>query len=136
MSAFLSEALQDSQTSILCLGGAVAGAAADKLGSMVVGAAGLRTSSGVGSLGLDFVTRAVVSAAVFDAAVMVMPETSGNILFSIIFFAANPNLIRDAVEIGRSVVGTLSFMTKGPAPPRDMMPPTRTGAVDDCACKH
>lgn len=130
--SFLSEVLQDSQTSILCLGGAIAGAAADKLGTMVVSASGLRsTNSGVGALGLDFVTRAVISAAAFDAAATLMPQTSGNILFSIIFFAANPNLVRDAVEIGRAAVGTLTFMTKLPPPPGK-----QAAAESDCACKH
>lgn len=134
MSAFLSEILQDSQTSILCLGGAVAGAAADKVATMVIGATGLRaTNSGVGALGLDFVTRAVVSAAAFDIAATLMPETSGNILFSIIFFAANPNLIRDAVEIGRAAIGTVSFAARKP-----LVPPSHTAAMgeSDCACKH
>lgn len=129
MSITISQVFEDAQTSILCLGGAIAGSAADAIGTRIIALSGVKTwDGGLGGVGLDFVVRAVVSAALFDVSAALMPETSGNILFSIIFFAANQTLIRDAVQIGSIATGFLSGF-------RSLSPPAKkTSAASSCAC--
>lgn len=135
MSITISQVFEDAQTSILCLGGAIAGSAADAIGTRIIALSGVKTwDGGLGGVGLDFVVRAVVSAALFDVSAALMPETSGNILFSIIFFAANQTLIRDAVQIGSIATGFLQNTTRTLIPTRNLSPPQKSAAASSCAC--
>jgi len=114
MSGFLGNTLVDAQTTITSLGAAVGGAASEVVGSYVIGAAGLRKNDGgLGSAGLAFVAQAIVSAVGFSVTASLMPETSGNIFFSIVFFASNPTLVNSAVTIGTGLVDAITKSSAG-----------------------
>lgn len=115
--------LVDTQTTVTSLGGAVAGAASERLGSALV--AGFpRVAPGIGSVGLEFIGRAAVASVAFSAAASLMPETSQNVFFSIIFFACNPSLIANGRDFANSIVSAVAGLRHAAAPTR---PPMSTG---------
>lgn len=107
MESFVVNTFEDAQTAITSLGGAVAGAAAERIGSELVRAVGLQSQASVGDIGMRFVVRALASSAVYASTVALMPETSKNILFTLFYFGANPSIGRDAVSIGNALVGAI-----------------------------
>lgn len=119
MSGILSHAAVDTQTALVSLGAAVAGATSEALGNYIVGSTVGNSSAAVGDVGLSFLIRAVTSSVVLNFTTGMMPDTSGNILFVLIFYGANASVIRDAVTIGKYVVSAATSATRsigtGPA---------------------
>lgn len=109
----LVDAFRDAQTSITSIGGAFAGAAGEALGSYIIRASGLGKSDGIGQTGMRFVVRSVVASASFGLVARYMPGTADNVFFSIVFFAASPSLVKDAVTIGRHGVLALEDLFGG-----------------------
>ena len=103
MSGVLASTVDDTQTVITSLGAAVAGSASEALGNLIIRKAGINGQS-FGDSGFRFVVRALVSSVCFSAVANVMPESSANIFFSIVYFAANRSVVTDAVAVGNSVV--------------------------------
>lgn len=99
----LQETFADAQTSITCLGAAVSGAVANRIGNYVTHTLKLQ-GNGLGGAGLEFCARAVICAGVFAGTAYVMPETSSNVLFSIMFFASEGKLVGTGVRIGNLAV--------------------------------
>ncbi len=106
MSAIISNTVSDAQTAITSLGAAIAGSASEAIGNRLIMSANAGAGNGIGDVGIRFVVRALVSSVAFGVAANLMPESSSNIFFSIVYFAANPSLVRDGVAIGNIVVGT------------------------------
>jgi hypothetical protein len=126
----LSQVIGDAKTSVTSLGGAIGGVASDKIANMVLAQVGLgNNKAGLGDVGLRFIIRAATTSLVFGGMSYLLPETSENIFFSIVFFAGNRALVSDAVLFGQ-------ILTKGVVP---MLPaPTGKGGKSEasCACKH
>lgn len=120
--AYIQSVVGDAQTGITSLGGAVAGSAADRLGDALITMTGLGGQQSLGDIGLSFIVRTLGSAAVYGAAVGLMPETSENILFTILYFRANKHLVNDAVLIGDAVTGGLQAVTRTYPPARPSAP--------------
>jgi len=120
--ASVSQAFGDAQTTIACLASGVAGAVSDELGGYLVSMVSQEPVPGLGAVGLEFCARAVISAAVFGQLHSWMPETSSNIFFSILFFAANRGLVNSALQLSRGVVGATKSLTtparRSSAPPK------------------
>lgn len=135
MSTFLANTVTDAQTAITSLGGALAGVVSEEAGNYIIRKANVNAGSGIGDVGLRFIVRALVSSSSFGLATDMMPDTSGNIMFSIVFFAANPSLIRDAVTIAqilvRGVTRDLPRMIPFPGPPNPSNGPVR-GDISSC----
>ena len=129
MSAFLSETMEDAQTSITSLAGAIAGSVSDKLGRYVIRTVGISQSHSLGDVGLRFVVRALVSSAVYAATVRTMPESSQNILFTLLYFGADSDLTQDAITIGR-LVTKLDFSMVGTNPVIRGVPPPKKSCSD------
>ena len=129
MQGFVSDTIDDMQTAVTSLGGAVAGAASESLGDYVIQSAGLQTTNSMGDIGLRFVVRALVSSAVYAASVQAMPATSQNILFTLFYFRANGSLATEAATIGAIAVGGLRL--QGLQKPE---PPVRRAAVARSPC--
>lgn len=121
--SFLTETAQDVQSSVLCLAGAVGGAASEKAADYLVNLAGVK-DNGVGGVGLQFVIRAACAGVGYSLVASQLPGTSGMALFSILFFAASPRFINAGVNIAQRVVGGVE------------MAANVRGAVSSCACKH
>lgn len=132
----LSQAATDTVTTITCLGGALAGATSERIGNMLGSMIPGKGSRGtVGEVGLDFCVRAFTSAVAFNLVATYMPQTADNIAFSILFFAAQPTLVREGVQLANMVVGGFGPIlgaAKLPQPPS----PHGPGAKTDCSCKH
>jgi len=113
------DAFRDAQTSITSLGGAVAGAAGEQLGNYIIHRTGLGKSDGLGQTGLRFVVRSIVASASFGFVARYMPATSENVFFSIVFFAASPSMVSDAVTLGKHAVLAIEDLFGGwiPKPP-------------------
>lgn len=109
---FVSNTVADAQTAITSLGGAVAGAAAERIGNSLIDLAGLHSQKSLGDTGMRFIVRALASSAVYSVAVTAMPETSENLMFSLLYFGANSSLINDGVLIGNAVAGGLGAITR------------------------
>lgn len=107
MATFLASTIEDTQTSVTALGFAIAGAASELGGNMLVASAGLQGNKGIGDTGLSFIIRAAVSSVAFSAVATLMPESAGNVLSTFVYFASNPSLINDAKSIGTNVVAAL-----------------------------
>ncbi len=118
MSGILVHAAADTQTALVSLGAAVAGSTSEVIGNYLVGAT-VGNGVAVGDVGLSFLIRAVTSSVVLNFSTGMMPDTSGNILFVLIFYGANASVIRDAVTIGKYVVSAATSATRsigtGPA---------------------
>jgi len=108
MSGFVSQAFGDAQTTIGCLAGGVAGATSDLLGSMLVGKVAPQATPGIGTLGLEFCARAVISAGVFGIAHSYMPETSSNVFFTFLYFTCDRGLLSTGVGLARAAVNAAS----------------------------
>ena len=113
----ITQAFGDAQTTITCLAGGVAGATSDALGSVVVGRFNTGATPGIGAVGLEFCARAVISAGVFGCVHGYMPETSGNIFFSILYFACDRGLMSSAVGLSRAAVNAVSGTMRATATP-------------------
>lgn len=115
-------AAADTQTALVSLGAAVAGSTSEVIGNYLVGAT-VGNGVAVGDVGLSFLIRAVTSSVVLNFSTGMMPDTSGNILFVLIFYGANASVIRDAVTIGKYVVSAATSATRSvgstSAPVRD-----------------
>ncbi len=108
----VSQAFGDAQTTIACLAGGIGGATSDAVSSMVIARVGGSTQ-GVGAVGLEFCFRAVVSAGTFGLLHSYMPETSGNIFFSILYFACDRGLMGTAVALSRATLNAASGSLRG-----------------------
>lgn len=97
--------LDDVKTTITSLGGAVAGAASEWAAEQLISVVGVQKAS-AGDAGIRFVVRATTAALAFEGIAYLMPETSSNIFFSILFFAACPNLIKDGVGLAQALIHT------------------------------
>lgn len=124
----LSTILEDTQTAVTSLGGAVAGVGSDSIADMLISYAGLPTSGGgIGDVGLRFVVRSAVTSVIFGAVVSYMPETSSNIFFSQVFFAGNRKLVLDGVLFARIIADGLVSTSRAATAP--------AAAKSGCACK-
>lgn len=104
----------DAQTTITSLAAGVGGTASTKLGDYIITAAGGNNGDGgVGALGLQFCGRAVISAAIFSALSAQMPETSGNVFFSILYFFCDTGLMNSARQL--SIAAITAITPKGGA---------------------
>lgn len=126
----MAETFADAQTTITSLVAAVAGSVSDRAGDFVASALGLQ-GNGLGGAGLEFCVRAVVSAGVFSLTSRALPETSGNIFFSILYFAADAKLVGLGVRIGHMSVGITEAALLRPVALRKS-PPKEEGS---CGCK-
>ena len=135
--SLVAQIVDDAQTGITSLGSAIAGSASNELGSMLIRSAGIGSGQSLGDVGVRFIVRALVSSAAFSAAAAVMPASSNNVFFSIVFFAANDMLVRDAVAIGNIIVrGVLRQTLMIPlAPDQGQSPAHGVPKSSSCACK-
>lgn len=99
----VSSVAQDAQTTITSLMAGIGGAVSSELGDMMVSQF-MDRKPALGQVGIEFCGRAVISAGTFALVSSMMPETSQNIFFSILFFAADQGLVRSAVSLSRGVV--------------------------------
>lgn len=133
----LAQAAGDAVTTITCLGGAVAGAASEHAATLLINAARGRVppanGNSLGEMGLEFVARSFTSAFAFNLAASYMTQTSDNIAFSILFFAAQPRLVRLGVGIAGKLVGSVTTVLPIMTP---LPPPKSAAMAGDCACKH
>lgn len=104
--SFTARTLGDAQTTITSLAAGVGGATSSRLGDVVISYFPANSDPGFGGLGLEFCARAVVSAAVFSGLSYGMPETSGNIFFSILYFACDRGLMQTAQALCFKAVGS------------------------------
>lgn len=103
----------DVQTAVVSLGGSVAGAAANQAATWLIRTVGIPTQ-GLGGLGLVFVTRAAVSSVGFALAAYAMPETSQNVLFTLLFFTAEGDLLRTGSRLGHLLLSSITgIVSKG-----------------------
>jgi len=134
-----SQAFGDAQTTITCLAGGIAGATSDAIGNMVVGTFAMNSTPGIGAVGLEFCGRAVISAGCFGLVHSYMPETSGNIFFSILYFACDRGLMSSAVGLSRAVVGAATGTMRGVASPpgkaAPVPPANPTAILTGCGTK-
>lgn len=102
----LSEIVGDTQTTITSLaggiGGVTANAISDRLRSALTGGF---LSYSLGSAGLEFVGRAIVSATVFAGLRAAMPQTSENVFFTFLFFYCDQGLLNSGLTVSRGLVG-------------------------------
>ena len=128
--ASIHQAFGDAQTTIGCLAGGVAGASSDAIGTMLISRVAPASSPGIGALGLEFCARAVVSAAVFGAVHNYMPETSGNVFFTFLYFTCDRGLLSSGVGLARAAVNaaTGTFRNLAPAPGRNSVPTGGSGS--------
>lgn len=129
MEPILVDTFRDAQTAILSVAAAFGGSLSERLGSIVISRMGGGLKDGFGQTGLRFVVRAVLGATIFTLLARQMPATSQNIFFSIVFFAANPSLVKDAVTLGQTVTAML-FSGGGrvsPLPPQYAPGPYMSG---------
>ncbi len=104
--SFLSTVIADSQTTITCVFGAALGALGDMSGKYVTSALGFdRNTSGLGREGLTFVVHALTATAFFALGDAYLPETSSNVFYSVLFFAASPTLVQTGIQLGRTMAG-------------------------------
>lgn len=137
MDIVLVDAFRDAQTSITSLGGAAAGAAGEQLSNWIIRRTGIDQSEGLGQTGLQFVVRSLVASTTFGLAARYMPETSENVFFSIVFFAASPSMVKDAVTIGKHLVLAVEDIFGGRGtglrkPPPIAVPPVQQSAAAAC----
>lgn len=116
----------DAQTTLTSLGGGIAGVAADQLGSYVIAQAG-GGKADLAHVAMDFAARSVVSAAAFGAVQSLMPETSSNVFFSILFFAANKGLMSSAVAVSYGVVNAVTGTMRSVSMPKKSRDPAGGG---------
>lgn len=95
----------DAQTTITSLSAGIVGAATERVADMIVGKVNM-TGTGVGTMGMNFVLRAVLAAGGYSLVSGQFPGSSQNIFFSILFFAAQPKLMGAAVGVSQRIVGS------------------------------
>lgn len=119
MSSLLRSTVGDVQTTITSLGAAFAGVTADRLSDKLIQAFGgsIRPSAGLGSVGLNFVARSAVTSIAYSTAAQLMPATSENVFFTILFFACNQTLIADARTIAQVILDPILRIASNPLPP-------------------
>lgn len=123
--------IEDAQTAVTSLAGAIAGAASDKVANTIISYARLgKNTSGLGDTGLRFIIRAGVTSVMFAGVAGAMPETSSNVFFSILFFAANRALVNDGVHFANLVVKGTSGMLN--LQPKAIKTPPTGAAVGSC----
>jgi len=106
--------LEDTQTAVTSLGGAIAGVGSDAIADQIIYYAGLAPSGGgLGDVGLRFVIRSAVTSVIFGAVVSYMPETSSNVFFSQVYFAGNRKLVLDGVMFARILIDGGMSATRG-----------------------
>lgn len=107
----LANVLGDAQTTVTSLAAGVGGVASSALGDKLVSLAGADArNGGIGAIGLEFVGRAVISSAVFAGLAYLMPRTSENVFFSILFFAGNRGLMGSALTLSGATIGAFQRM--------------------------
>lgn len=135
-SSFIQSTLADTQTTVTSLGGALAGVAAERVGTMVL--AQFPRQKSLGNVGLEFVARSVVASVAFSTAASIMPETSQNIFFSIIFFACNSSLISTGKDFANILIdaalprGAKVAPTRPPVPGAEPLMPSPHAASAGC----
>lgn len=130
----LSEIFGDAQTTITSLaggiGGVTANAISDRLRLAIQGPL-LVLNPGLGTAGLEFVGRAIVSASVFAALRACMPQTSENVFFTFLFFYCDQGLLNNGLAVSRGIVGGAARVVNNSGP----APLTRVSGDEGCACK-
>lgn len=115
-SAILGEILEDAQTTVTSLGGAVAGATAQRLGDLAIISFKIPTGPGAGDVGMRFLMRALVASTTYAGGSYLMPESSTNSLWSTLFFASNPALVREATTLASLLVNSIIGFSTLPPP--------------------
>lgn len=110
----LKSALYDAQTTVTSLGAGIGGATSTYIGNQLVALVGPVGNANLGTVGLEFCARSVVSAAVFGALTSLMPETSQNVFFSILYFAADTGLVSTALAVSNQVVRAVTNLVPMP----------------------
>lgn len=142
MTSAIIDVFGDAQTTITSLAAGIGGVASSALGDFIVRRLGndMRSSGGIGAIGLEFAGRAVISSAVFAGLHWMMPRTSENVFFSILFFAANRGLMGTALTLSGATIGALQRLSPpsaggAPVPPRPASAaagPAKTGGCSTC----
>jgi len=130
----MQQAFGDAQTTIACLAGGIGGTVSDAIGNYAVSKVGAG-AQGMGATGLEFCFRAVVSAATFGALHAYMPETSSNIFFSILYFAADRGLMGSALALSRGTVGAATGSLRGMTAPQRKAAPAPACGTGGCGDK-
>lgn len=127
---FVSNTLSDTQTTVTSLGAAIAGVLSERVGNVLVRSMPTvsNPSVGLGNIGLSFIARSIAASVSFSAAAALMPETSQNIFFSIIFFACNPSLVSNGRDFANVLVD--GIWRQRPAPVR----PGNPSPIGNAAC--
>jgi len=140
MSGAIVDVFGDAQTTITSLAAGIGGVASSALGDFIVSRLGndLRSNGGIGAIGLEFAGRAVISSAVFAGLHWMMPRTSENVFFSILFFAANRGLMGTALTLSGATIGAFQRLNlkppqASPPPVSNAMPsPAKSGGCSTC----
>jgi hypothetical protein len=132
MSGFAMECFADAQTTVTSLAAGVGGVTASAIGDWIVLKVDPGSAGGVGALGLQFIGRSVISAGVFIGLSSLMPNTSQNVFFSILFFAGNTGLMGSALALSNAAVNAVKKLLDGSggavyAPRTSPMPGSSSG---------
>jgi len=134
----LSQAFGDAQTTITCLAAGIGGATSDAISTAIVSRVAPQATAGIGSLGLEFCLRSVVSAGTFGCLHSYMPETGNNIFFSILYFACDRGLMNSAVGLSKAAVNAVQRTAMSPmqrAPSQPVPPANPTAILTGCNTK-
>lgn len=127
---FVQNTALDVQTTITSLGAAFAGVGAEIVSGMVIRQLGGRAGvqQGLGGVGLNFVARAAICSVAYSSVATLMPATSQNVFFTIVFFASNQALVQDARTIAQmTLTGLRPFVPAQKPHPH---------VEETCACKQ
>lgn len=129
-----------------CVVAALGGRTSQTLSDYVINTSEIKKYAGptFGGLGLEFLVRCGVNAAMLQAMAMVRPEDNRSMLYEIAYYAGDQKLINSAVALAQFVVGKVQQLLSRPPPPAAATAANaRTVAggypakkSEDCACKH
>jgi len=99
----------DVQTSIASLAGGIGGVFSTALADRAILTldGGVQPPNTLGSVGLQFVGRAVISTTIFYVLRQWMPETSRNVLFTFLYFSGDSGLISTGIAVSKKVVSAV-----------------------------
>jgi len=139
----MQEIIGDIQTSVTSLVGAVGGVSSTYIGGQLISALeGSPTIKGnntsliqntVGSVGLQFVGRAAISSTIYYLLRRYMPDTSGNVLFTFLYFTGDSGLIATGVSFAQGVVGAVVGAANKPK--SGGAPSNFSASSSGCSCK-
>lgn len=117
MQDIIDTVIEDTQTSITSLLGAVGGAAAGRVGDMLIAQIG-GFGGGIGGLGLTFVTQAATASLAYALVSQAAPQTSTNVLFGYLFFVTDQQLTHSGAALGHAIINmALGAVNSIQAPP-------------------